>query len=36
MGSEAPSLSTQQFFAFVEQERAKYQELVKLSGAKAN
>ena len=36
MGSEAPVLSAAQFAAFVEQEHAKYQELVRLSGAKAN
>ena len=33
MGSEAASLSIAQFTAFVITERAKYQELVKLSGA---
>ena len=33
MGSEAAALSVAQFSAFVATERAKYQELVKLSGA---
>ena len=33
MGSEAASLSVEQMTAFVATERAKYQELVKLSGA---
>ena len=33
MGSEAATLSVAQFSAFVATERAKYQELVKLSGA---
>ena len=36
MGSEAAVLSPAQFAAFVAQERLKYQELVKLSGAKVN
>jgi tripartite-type tricarboxylate transporter receptor subunit TctC len=33
MGSEAAALSVEQMTAFVATERAKYQELVKLSGA---
>ena len=36
MGSEAAVMTAAQFTSFVAQERAKYQEVVKLSGAQAN
>lgn len=36
MGSEASPMSPQEFAAFVQAEKAKYQEIVKLSGASVN